>query len=486
MAILCLSLTTRCDSLSLVGSTARKVRSDLLNFFVSALDLDILCLRDGTTINGDERARFEALEEEKGTRGVKVSQKSEEQMEDQNPNYEPTELAFFHAVVPPGTINMCTEPMIWSTISWPSHFLAIRKDVETKGNLIRSIFEKIRAAIHTDIEDVLYLVDWLDNNLSSSADEIDVLKHFNWPERKVDAMQEVAIEYRDLKRLASDVRNFIGLDTQGDGVTLVAIWNITGASQVFEFVRKDDDQNCVHVIALNGNFLQVRSQDAVFELAHQFISAVVSHVCEGEAIIRGTLTRDVAAVMEYKGLKLQEAVDWVVKNMLDGDKEEEKGENAKKKKKKKKEKTLKPQVFAFTPYSHQRFSCMTRTKRTADVRKAEEARKTEEANKTIAKTEKCVGRRAQTVTRNQRSWEGAVIGHFSVLADVSEDDWLECCWKVKMRLAGPVAERHVAGNCAGEFARVSPKFWETVWMRISRQIDELERGDGCACPRGGS
>ncbi|KAK9155288.1 hypothetical protein Sjap_002768 [Stephania japonica] len=34
---------------------------------------------------------------------------------------------------------------------------------------------------------------------------------------------------------------------------------------------------------------------------------------EGEAIIRGTLAMDVAAVMEYKGLKLQEAVDWVVK-----------------------------------------------------------------------------------------------------------------------------------------------------------------------------
>ncbi|KAK9112673.1 hypothetical protein Scep_020192 [Stephania cephalantha] len=44
----------------------------------------------------------------------------------------------------------------------------------------------------------------------------------------------------------------------------------------------------------------------------------VSCTGEGEAIIRGTLARDVAAVMEYKGLKLQEAVDWVVNNRLDG------------------------------------------------------------------------------------------------------------------------------------------------------------------------
>lgn len=43
----------------------------------------------------------------------------------------------------------------------------------------------------------------------------------------------------------------------------------------------------------------------------------VSCTGEGEAIIRGTLARDVAAVMEYKGLKLQEAVDFIIKERLD-------------------------------------------------------------------------------------------------------------------------------------------------------------------------
>lgn len=43
----------------------------------------------------------------------------------------------------------------------------------------------------------------------------------------------------------------------------------------------------------------------------------VSCTGEGEAIIRGTLARDVAAVMEYKGLGLQEAVDFVIENRLD-------------------------------------------------------------------------------------------------------------------------------------------------------------------------
>lgn len=48
-----------------------------------------------------------------------------------------------------------------------------------------------------------------------------------------------------------------------------------------------------------------------------------SHLCgvsctgEGEAIIRGTLAREVGAVMEYKGLDLQDAVDFVIKERLD-------------------------------------------------------------------------------------------------------------------------------------------------------------------------
>ncbi|KAK9137953.1 hypothetical protein Sjap_008547 [Stephania japonica] len=56
--------------------------------------------------------RIAKREEERGTRGAEVSQKSEEQREDQNPDYEPTELGFFHAVAPPGTVNM------WYVFLW--------------------------------------------------------------------------------------------------------------------------------------------------------------------------------------------------------------------------------------------------------------------------------------------------------------------------------------------------------------------------------
>ncbi|KAL6013376.1 hypothetical protein ACLOJK_003874 [Asimina triloba] len=43
----------------------------------------------------------------------------------------------------------------------------------------------------------------------------------------------------------------------------------------------------------------------------------ISCTGEGEAIIRGTLAREVAAVMEYKGLSLQDAIDYVIKERLD-------------------------------------------------------------------------------------------------------------------------------------------------------------------------
>ncbi|KAK8365688.1 hypothetical protein V6Z12_A02G071600 [Gossypium hirsutum] len=89
-----------------------------------------------------------------------------------------------------------------------AHLLAIKADVETKGEFINSLIHRVLAAAYTDIEEVLKFVDWLDNELSSLADERAVLKHFKWPERKADAMREAAIEYRDLKVLEMEISSF--------------------------------------------------------------------------------------------------------------------------------------------------------------------------------------------------------------------------------------------------------------------------------------
>ncbi|KAE8730988.1 ABC transporter B family member 11-like [Hibiscus syriacus] len=84
----------------------------------------------------------------------------------------------------------------------------IKADVETKGEFINSLINRVLAAAYTDIEDVVKFVDWLDKELSSLADERAVLKHFKWPERKADAMREAAIEYRDLKLLETDISSY--------------------------------------------------------------------------------------------------------------------------------------------------------------------------------------------------------------------------------------------------------------------------------------
>ncbi|XVE82377.1 hypothetical protein DITRI_Ditri15bG0143400 [Diplodiscus trichospermus] len=89
-----------------------------------------------------------------------------------------------------------------------AHLLAIKADVETKGEFINSLNHKVLAAAYTDIEDVLKFVDWLDSELSTLADERAVLKHFKWPERKADAMREATIEYRDLKLLENEISSY--------------------------------------------------------------------------------------------------------------------------------------------------------------------------------------------------------------------------------------------------------------------------------------
>lgn len=40
------------------------------------------------------------------------------------------------------------------------------------------------------------------------ADERAVLKHFDWPEKKADAMREASVEYRSLKLLEDEISSF--------------------------------------------------------------------------------------------------------------------------------------------------------------------------------------------------------------------------------------------------------------------------------------
>lgn len=86
--------------------------------------------------------------------------------------------------------------------------LAVKADVETQGEFVESLANEVRAASFVNIDDVVAFVNWLDEELSFLVDERAVLKHFDWPESKTDAIREAAFEYQDLMKLQNKVSSF--------------------------------------------------------------------------------------------------------------------------------------------------------------------------------------------------------------------------------------------------------------------------------------
>ncbi|PHT95709.1 hypothetical protein T459_03591 [Capsicum annuum] len=101
-----------------------------------------------------------------------------------------------------------------------AHLLAIKTDVETQGDFIRFLIKEVEHAAFTDIEDVVPFVKWLDDELSYLVDERAVLKHFEWPEQKADALREAAFGYCDFKKLESEASSFRDNPRQPCGTAL--------------------------------------------------------------------------------------------------------------------------------------------------------------------------------------------------------------------------------------------------------------------------
>ncbi|CAO1945347.1 unnamed protein product [Urochloa humidicola] len=101
-----------------------------------------------------------------------------------------------------------TRDMIGEIENRSAHLLAIKSDVERQGDFIRFLIKEVEGAAFADIEDVVSFVKWLDDELSRLVDERAVLKHFEWPEHKADALREAAFGYCDLKKLEGDAASF--------------------------------------------------------------------------------------------------------------------------------------------------------------------------------------------------------------------------------------------------------------------------------------
>lgn len=85
----------------------------------------------------------------------------------------------------------------------------IKSDVKKQKEFINFLIKEVESASFAEISDVEIFVKWLDGELSSLVDERAVLKHFpQWPERKADTLREAACNYKDLKKLESEVSSF--------------------------------------------------------------------------------------------------------------------------------------------------------------------------------------------------------------------------------------------------------------------------------------
>ncbi|CAM9001990.1 unnamed protein product [Rhodiola kirilowii] len=104
--------------------------------------------------------------------------------------------------------NEARSNMIGEIENRSTFLLAVKADVETQGDFVNSLAAEVRAATFTKIEDLLAFVNWLDEELSFLVDERAVLKHFDWPEGKADALREAAFEYQDLMKLEKQVSTF--------------------------------------------------------------------------------------------------------------------------------------------------------------------------------------------------------------------------------------------------------------------------------------
>ncbi|XWS23861.1 hypothetical protein CRYUN_Cryun28dG0051600 [Craigia yunnanensis] len=58
-------------------------------------------------------------------------------------------------------------------------------------------------------------------------------------------------------------KQFIGLDTNGNGINIVAVSKTPGNSETFEILRNSDDTNRVRIKASNGYYLQAKTEELV-------------------------------------------------------------------------------------------------------------------------------------------------------------------------------------------------------------------------------
>ncbi|TVU46399.1 hypothetical protein EJB05_05933, partial [Eragrostis curvula] len=172
------------------------------------------------------------------------------------------------------------------------HLVAVQADVETQGDFVRTLATEVREATFADIEDVVTFVTWLDEELSFLVDEQAVLKHFDWPEKRADALRDAAARYQALQQLEKQIASFVDDRTLHRDAALGKMFSLFEKTEksVFRFLQERDAADTkINLLSrykeqdiplgwMSDTGLIVKIKMACVNLAKQYMMRVVSEL----------------------------------------------------------------------------------------------------------------------------------------------------------------------------------------------------------------
>ncbi|KAK3161402.1 hypothetical protein QOZ80_1BG0076620 [Eleusine coracana subsp. coracana] len=172
------------------------------------------------------------------------------------------------------------------------HLVAVQADVETQGDFVRTLAAEVRDATFSTIEDVVAFVAWLDEELSFLVDEQAVLKHFDWPEKRADALRDAAARYQGLLQLEKQIASFVDDLALHRDAALGKMYSLFEKTErsVFKFLQERDTADAkINILSrykeqdipvgwMSDTGVIVKIKLACVNLAKQYMMRVVSEL----------------------------------------------------------------------------------------------------------------------------------------------------------------------------------------------------------------
>ncbi|XP_025819008.1 protein CHUP1, chloroplastic-like [Panicum hallii] len=172
------------------------------------------------------------------------------------------------------------------------HLVAVQADVDTQGDFVRTLAAEVRDSSFANIDDVVAFVAWLDEELSFLVDEHAVLKHFDWPEKRADALRDAAARYQGLLQLEKQMSSFFDDRALHRDVALDKMFSLFEKTEknVYRFMQERDAADAktnlvsrykeqeIPVGWMSDTAVIVKIKLACVNLAKQYMVRVVSEI----------------------------------------------------------------------------------------------------------------------------------------------------------------------------------------------------------------